>query len=360
MIGIEITKPKRLLAEQETLRPNYGKFIAEPLARGFGTTIGNSLRRVLLSSIEGAAIVAVSIDGISHEYDTIEGVREDVVQIILNLKAIRFLVYIEDPITLHLHAEGSVEITAADITPSGQVEVINPDQHIAYLDRCDSLDIRLRVLRGRGYALAGEPLEDNLAEGVIPIDAKFSPVNKVDFKVEETRVGHITNFDRLLLEVWTDGSLTAKDAVTEAAKILLDQLNLFTNFDEHYVEPVEVIDAAGPDLHAATQRVGAVLYSFNQTGADHQMVVEVWIMGSIAKGHGPQVREVAHHGDSHGTGRIDPVDDPGIRTKAADILQDFVLAGHFTEGAHDAAGPDCVGGTHHHAVLGADPGVHVS
>ena len=242
MIGIEITKPKRLLAEQETLRPNYGKFIAEPLARGFGTTIGNSLRRVLLSSIEGAAIVAVSIDGISHEYDTIEGVREDVVQIILNLKAIRFLVYIEDPITLHLHAEGSGEVTAADITPSGQVEVINPDQHIAHLDRCDSLDIRLRVLRGRGYALAGEPLEDNLAEGVIPIDAKFSPVNKVDFKVEETRVGHITNFDRLLLEVWTDGSLTAKDAVTEAAKILLDQLNLFTNFDEHYVEPIEVVD----------------------------------------------------------------------------------------------------------------------
>ena len=242
MIGLEITKPKRLLAEQETLRPNYGKFIAEPLARGFGTTIGNSLRRVLLSSIEGAAIVAVSIDGISHEYDTIEGVREDVVQIILNLKAIRFLVYIEDPITLHLHAEGSGEVTAADITPSGQVELINPDQHIAHLDRCDSLDIRLRVLRGRGYALAGEPLEDNLAEGVIPIDAKFSPVNKVDFKVEETRVGHITNFDRLLLEVWTDGSLTAKDAVTEAAKILLDQLNLFTNFDEHYVEPIEVVD----------------------------------------------------------------------------------------------------------------------
>ena len=242
MIGLEITKPKRLLAEQETLRPNYGKFIAEPLARGFGTTIGNSLRRVLLSSIEGAAIVAVSIDGISHEYDTIEGVREDVVQIILNLKAIRFLVYIEDPITLHLHVEGSGEVTAADITPSGQVEVINPDQHIAHLDRCDSLDIRLRVLRGRGYALAGEPLEDNLAEGVIPIDAKFSPVNKVDFKVEETRVGHITNFDRLLLEVWTDGSLTAKDAVTEAAKILLDQLNLFTNFDEHYVEPIEVVD----------------------------------------------------------------------------------------------------------------------
>jgi len=242
MIGLEITKPKRLLAEQETLRPNYGKFIAEPLARGFGTTIGNSLRRVLLSSIEGAAIVAVSIDGISHEYDTIEGVREDVVQIILNLKAIRFLVYIEDPITLHLHAEGSGEVTAADITPSGQVEVINPDQHIAHLDRCDSLDIRLRILRGRGYALAGEPLEDNLAEGVIPIDAKFSPVNRVDFKVEETRVGHITNFDRLLLEVWTDGSLTAKDAVTEAAKILLDQLNLFTNFDEHYVEPIEVVD----------------------------------------------------------------------------------------------------------------------
>ena len=242
MIGLEITKPKRLLAEQESLRPNYGKFIAEPLARGFGMTIGNSLRRVLLSSVQGAAIVSVLIDGVNHEYDTIEGVREDVVQIILNLKALRFLVSTDEEITLRLHAEGSKEITAADIMPNGQVEIVNPDQHIATLDRCDSLDIQLKLIRGRGYALADETENTNSVEGVIPIDAKFSPVDKVNFKVEETRVGHITNFDRLLLEVWTDGSLTAKEAVTEAARILRDQLSLFTDFDEHYVEPIEVID----------------------------------------------------------------------------------------------------------------------
>ncbi len=242
MIGLEITKPKRLLAEQESLRPNYGKFIAEPLARGFGMTIGNSLRRVLLSSVQGAAIVSVLIDGVNHEYDTIEGVREDVVQSILNLMSFRFLVATDEEITLRLHAEGSKEITAADIMPNGQVEIVNPDQHIATLDRCDSLDMQLKLIRGRGYALADETENPNSVEGVIPIDAKFSPVDKVNFKVEETRVGHITNFDRLLLEVWTDGSLTAKEAVTEAAKILRDQLSLFTDFDEHYVEPIEVID----------------------------------------------------------------------------------------------------------------------
>ena len=135
MIGLEITKPKRLLAEQESLRPNYGKFIAEPLARGFGMTIGNSLRRVLLSSVQGAAVVSVSIDGVNHEYDTIEGVREDVVQIILNLKSLRFLVNTDEEITLHLTAKGSKQVTAADIIPNGQVEIINPDQHIATLDR---------------------------------------------------------------------------------------------------------------------------------------------------------------------------------------------------------------------------------
>ena len=242
MIGLEITKPKRLLAEQESLRPNYGKFIAEPLARGFGMTIGNSLRRVLLSSVQGAAVVSVSIDGVNHEYDTIEGVREDVVQIILNLKSLRFLVNTDEEITLHLTAKGSKQVTAADIIPNGQVEIINPDQHIATLDRCDGLGLQLQVARGRGYALSDDVADIDAVEGIIPIDAKFSPVDKVNFKVEETRVGHITNFDRLLLEVWTDGSLTAKDAVTEAAKILRDQLNLFTDFDEHYVEPIEVID----------------------------------------------------------------------------------------------------------------------
>lgn len=238
----EITKPKRLIAELETLLPDYGKFIAEPLARGFGITLGNSLRRVLLSSIPGAAIISVAIDGVKHEFSTIEGVREDVIQIILNLKEIRCRVYTDEIVTLRLSAEGSGQITAADIQPYSQVDIINPDQYIATLDKCDGLNMEMQVSRGRGYTLAEETLSANQEIGVIPIDAKFSPVNKVNFRVEETRVGHMTDYDRLILEVWTDASITAKEAVTQAADILLDQLRLFSDFDETYVEPVVEID----------------------------------------------------------------------------------------------------------------------
>ena len=165
MTRLEINKPKRLVADQETLRPNYGRFIAEPLARGFGTTLGNALRRVLISSISGAAIYAIAVEGASHEYSTVEGVREDLLQIILNLKAIRFRLLSEESATLYLSAEGSTELTAADIQPNGQVEIINPDQHIAVLDRCDGLNIEMRVCVGRGYALAGEVIEEELTEG---------------------------------------------------------------------------------------------------------------------------------------------------------------------------------------------------
>ena len=242
MAGWEITKPKRLVADLDTLRPDYGVFIAEPLARGFGITLGNSLRRILLSSIGGAAVTSVAIDGVKHEYSTIEGVREDVVQIILNLKEIRFVVHTDEPVTLRLSAEGSGDVIAADIQPNSQVEIINPDQLIATLDKCDGLEMTLQVRRGRGYALADEHAEHDLPIGEIPIDAKFSPVKKVNFRVEETRVGHMTNFDRLLLEVETDATITAKEAVTQAAEILMDQLYLFSDFDETYVEPVVEID----------------------------------------------------------------------------------------------------------------------
>ena len=242
MIEWEITKPKRLIAELETLRPDYGKFIAEPLARGFGITLGNSLRRILLSSIPGAAIISVAIDGVKHEFSTIEGVREDVIQIILNLKEIRCRVYTDEIVTLRLSTEGSGQITATDIQPNSQVDIINPDQYIATLDKCDGLNMEMQVRRGRGYMLVDENLNANQWIGVIPIDAQFSPVNKVNFRVEETRVGHMTDYDRLILEVWTDASITAKEAVTQAADILLDQLRLFSDFDETYVEPVVEID----------------------------------------------------------------------------------------------------------------------
>lgn len=239
---MDIRKPERLVADLESLRPDYGKFIAEPLARGFGVTLGNSLRRVLLSSIEGAAIISVAIEGAKHEYSTIDGVTEDVIQILLNLKEIRFLVHTDEAITLRLSANGSGRITAADIQPNSLAEIINPDQYIATLDKCDGLNMELHVCRGRGYTHAEEHTDGNQPIGVIALDAKFSPVKRVNFRVEETRVGPMTNFDRLILEVSTDASITAKDAVTQAADILLDQLRLFSDFDETYVEPVEEID----------------------------------------------------------------------------------------------------------------------
>ena len=244
MIRSELEMPDRLKTDTDSLRPNYAKYTAEPFERGFGTTLGNSLRRVLLSSIKGAAITAVQIEQVKHEYATIPGVVEDVVQIILNLKEIRLSIATDDPMKLTLKAQGSGEVTAADIRSNALVEIINPDQHIATLDECEGLDIEIHAQTGRGYSLAEEhrPVEHEI--GLIPVDAKFSPVEKVNFWVEETRVGDMTNFDKLNLEVWTDATITAKEAVTRAANILLQQLEIFTEFDETYVEPEPEIDEA--------------------------------------------------------------------------------------------------------------------
>ena len=244
MDRLRLTMPERLVADTETLQPNYAKYTAEPLERGFGTTLGNSLRRVLLSSIKGAAITTIQIDQVKHEYSTIPGILEDVVQIILNLKAIRFRLLQDEPMILELNASGSGELTAADIRPNALVEIINPDQHIATLDACQGIDMEIQVQTGRGYSLAEEHRDSKLPIGWIPIDAKFSPVEKVNFSVSETRVEDMTNFDQLNLEIWTDGSITPKQAITQAADILRSQLDIFTEFDESYVEPEPVFDEA--------------------------------------------------------------------------------------------------------------------
>ncbi|MDE0482064.1 MAG: DNA-directed RNA polymerase subunit alpha [Candidatus Poribacteria bacterium] len=244
MDRLRLTMPERLVADTETLQPNYAKYTAEPLERGFGTTLGNSLRRVLLSSIKGAAITSIQIDQVKHEYSTIPGILEDVVQIILNLKAIRFRLLQDDPMVLELTASGSGELTAADIRPNSLVEIINPDQHIATLDACQGVDMEIQVQTGRGYSLAEEHRDSKQPIGWIPVDAKFSPVEKVNFSVSETRVEDVTNFDQLNLEIWTDGSITPKQAITQAADILRSQLDIFTEFDESYVEPEPEIDEA--------------------------------------------------------------------------------------------------------------------
>ena len=241
---LNLTVPQRLVADTETLTPDYAKYTAEPLERGFGTTLGNSLRRVLLSSIKGAAITAIQIDQVKHEYSTIPGILEDVVQIILNLKAIRFRLLEDQSLLLELKGSGSGELTAADIRANALVEIINPDQHIATLDKCQGIDMEIQVEPGRGYSLAEENRNPNQPIGWIPIDAKFSPVEKVNFSVNETRVEDMTNFDQLNLEIWTDGSITPKQAITQASEILRSQLSIFTEFDESYVEPELEIDEA--------------------------------------------------------------------------------------------------------------------
>lgn len=237
----ELRIPKRLIADPEALAYNYGKFIAEPLSRGFGTTLGNSLRRILLSSIRGAAATAVKIDGILHEFSTVPGVKEDITEIVLNIKQIRFKLYDDGPVTLYINARGVGEITAADIQPNSRIEVMNPDQHIATLDKNGELNMEIYVDTGRGYIPAEGNKDDEPALGVIPIDSIFSPIRKVSFRVEDTRQD-IADYDRLLFEVWTDGSITAKDAISEAARILTDNLRIFIDFDETYVEEEEEID----------------------------------------------------------------------------------------------------------------------
>jgi len=236
----ELIKPDRLLTEEETYSHCYGKFIAEPLERGFGITLGNAMRRVLLSSLKGAAITSVKIEGVLHEFSTIPGVVEDVTQIVLNLKQIRFRSYTDEPVVLTLEAEGEGEVTAADIKPHSLVEVVNPDQHIATLGEEGRLKMEMEVRTGRGYIPYDLIKEQEPPPGVILIDAIFSPVRKVNFRVEETRVEQMTNYDRLILEVWTDGSITPREAIAEAADILTDYLRMFIDFEIVFKEREEI------------------------------------------------------------------------------------------------------------------------
>jgi DNA-directed RNA polymerase subunit alpha len=227
-----IIKPKCLEVDEETLSPNYGKFTAEPFERGFGLTLGNSLRRILISSLQGAAITAVRIDGILHEFSTIPGVREDVTEIVLNLKEVRLKLHTDGPETVYLKAKGEGTVTAGDIIVNNNVEVLNPDLHLAILGPDATLNMEITVMRGRGYCTAEKNRHPNQPIGTIPIDSIFSPIVKVNYNITHARVGQITDYDKLTLEVWTDGSIAPEDAVSCAAKILQTQLKLFISFEE--------------------------------------------------------------------------------------------------------------------------------
>ncbi len=235
-------RPNKVQFENDELQPNYGRFIAEPFERGYGLTIGNSLRRVLLSSIEGAAITAIKIEGVPHEFDSIEGVFEDVTRIILNLKKLRLKYYGEMQKVIHVKKDGPGDFTGADFNVDPEIEVMNTDQHIATLNESGKIDMELQIERGRGYVPAEVNKSNTEAIGVIPIDSLFTPVKKVNIRVEDTRVGQRTDFDKLIMEIWTDGSVSPDDALAQAAKIIKDHLTIFINFEEEVEEEVEVVD----------------------------------------------------------------------------------------------------------------------
>ena len=239
----ELIKPKKLEVEESTLTANYGKFYAEPFERGFGQTIGNSLRRTMLSSLMGAAIVAVRIKGILHEFSTISGVTEDVADIILNLKEIRFRLNDGEAQTLKIDAKGPGVVQAKDIVAPAAVEILNPDQKIATLARDVKLEMEMTLKMGRGYVPAERNKEEGAPVGTTFIDAVFSPIHKVNFNVTNARVGQRTDYDRLAFEVHTDGSIKPDDAMAYAAKILQDQLSIFVNFQD---EPRPNLNDDGP------------------------------------------------------------------------------------------------------------------
>jgi len=225
-------RPKRLEVERETLTERFGRFYAQPFERGFGTTIGNSLRRVLLSSIEGAAITAVKIDGVLHEFSPIPGVVEDATDIILNLKQIPLKIHSDATKTLVVRVEKPGVVRAKDIQLDQDVEVLEPEAHIATVSAGGKLHMELRMKRGRGYVAADKNFDEDLGIGWIPIDSVHSPVKKVNYLVEAARLGQTTDYDKLTLDVWTNGSVTPSDAVSLAARLLRDHMNIFVNLDE--------------------------------------------------------------------------------------------------------------------------------
>jgi DNA-directed RNA polymerase subunit alpha len=239
-------KPKRLVANTDTLTERYGMFTAQPFQRGFGTTIGNSLRRVLLSSIEGAAITAVRIEGVEHEFSPIPGVVEDATDIILNLKQIPFKIMGEGVKTVRLTVDHSGDVRSGQIETDADVEVLDRDVHVARVSEGGKLSIEMRLKSGRGYVSADKNFDEDLALGYIPIDSVHSPVRKVNFAVEAARLGQMTDYDKLTLEVWTNGAVSPQDAIGYAAKLLKDHMSIFINFEE-VAEQTEEVSERGMD-----------------------------------------------------------------------------------------------------------------
>ena len=229
--GTVFTKPKRMEVDEDTLTERYGKFVAEPFERGYGTTIGNSLRRILLSSIGGAAVTTIRAEGIDHEFAHLSGMQEDVAELILNIKQLQLKMHGDQPRTIRIDKSGPATVTAADVETDPNVEVLNPSLHLASLNTDGKLKMEMTVQSGRGYSPAEENKTEDQPIGVIPIDAIFSPIERVKYQVENARVGQETDYDRLILEVWTDGSVAPEDSIKRAGKILREHLSIFAGED---------------------------------------------------------------------------------------------------------------------------------
>lgn len=264
----DLIKPKQLQVEKETLSDTYGKFYAEPFERGFGITLGNSIRRILLSSLQGAAVTSVKIKGVLHEFSAIQGVTEDVTDIILNLKGVRLKLHSTDQAIIRISHKGEGIIKAGDILVGHNAEVMNPEHHIATCGKDANLEVELTVKMGKGYVSADRNRDEKAPVGTIPIDAIYSPIKKVNYAVSNARVGQMTDYDKLTIEVWTDGSAKPEDAISYAAKIMKEQLSIFINFDEEsepqqFEESQEEKDKINENLYRTVEELELSVRSAN-------------------------------------------------------------------------------------------------
>ena len=273
-------KPKRLVANTDTLTDKYGQFSAQPFERGFGTTIGNALRRVLLSSIEGAAITAVRIEGVMHEFSSIPGVVEDATDIILNLKQIPLKMNVEGPKALYLNVDKPGEVTSRMIQEDPDIEVLDKDVYIATISEGGSLHIEMRVKTGRGYVSAEKNFDEDLPIGYIPVDSVHSPLRKVNYTVEAARLGQMTDFDKLTLDVWTNGAITPQDAVGLGAKLLKDHMNIFINFEEE------------PEVQEVPQERAAPVYNENLDRSVEELELSVRSYNCLKNANITTIREL--------------------------------------------------------------------
>ncbi len=273
-------KPKRLVCNTDTLTDKYGQFSAQPFERGFGTTIGNALRRVLLSSIEGAAITAVKIEGVMHEFSSIPGVVEDATDIILNLKQIPLKMHVEGPKTLHLIVDKQGEVTSRTIQEDADVDILDKDVHIATVSEGGSLHIEMRVKIGRGYVSAEKNFDEDLPIGYIPVDSVHSPIRKVNYTVEAARLGQMTDYDKLTLDVWTNGAVTPQDATGLAAKLLKDHTVIFINIEEE------------AELEQAPQEKPAAVYNENLDRSVEELELSVRSYNCLKNANITTIREL--------------------------------------------------------------------